>query len=301
MALVLRHFVAQHPHAARLRKRHTRRLDAIRPSLADKVWYYSTLRQQLLIRMRTAGREALEALRPHWPRVTDAPPHTIRFEVARARAKLRGVGSFAAHVSTKFAGKVLNTVDDKLAAAVKRNVGVEIRQALTESGPISTEVDRVRRENVELITSIPEQYFDDLEDRLGKGWEAGASWETMVSDVMEIGDVAERRAAFIARDQTNKANAGFNRVRQQNLGINRAEWQTAGDGNVRETHAEMEGEIFDWDEAPLVGDEHLFPGEDYNCRCVGAPVLDLDEFQDEGPDVSEVDEDDVDFGDELAN
>ncbi|MES2339312.1 MAG: phage minor head protein [Pseudomonadota bacterium] len=286
MALVLRHFVAQHPHAGRLRKRRDRRLAAIKPSSADRIWYAQTLSRHVITRLRTAGVDVLEALRPHWPMVRDAAPPTIKHEIAKARGRLEGMKSFAVSVSSDFAKRAVANVDDKLSSAIKGNLGVDIRRNLMEHGPILTEMQRAQRENVELITSIPEQYFDELEERLAEGWNAGASWTSMVDDVARIGEVAENRAAFIARDQTNKANAAFNRVRQTGLGIKRAEWQTAGDGLVRDTHAEMEGKTFEWDDPPLVGDDYLLPGEDYNCRCTGAPIVDLDELPE--PDLAEV-------------
>lgn len=44
-------------------------------------------------------------------------------------------------------------------------------------------------------------------------------------------------------------------------------WRTVGDDKVRETHAERDGCIFSWDDAPEGG----HPGEDYNCRCTAEP------------------------------
>ena len=44
-------------------------------------------------------------------------------------------------------------------------------------------------------------------------------------------------------------------------------WRTVGDDKVREAHAERDGCIFSWDDAPEGG----HPGEDYNCRCTAEP------------------------------
>jgi hypothetical protein len=40
-------------------------------------------------------------------------------------------------------------------------------------------------------------------------------------------------------------------------------WRTVGDGKVRSSHAEREGEVFSWDNPPDGG----HPGEAPNCRC----------------------------------
>ena len=46
-------------------------------------------------------------------------------------------------------------------------------------------------------------------------------------------------------------------------------WRTVGDDKVRDSHAEREGCIFSWDDAPEGG----HPGEDYNCRCIAEPYV----------------------------
>ena len=42
-------------------------------------------------------------------------------------------------------------------------------------------------------------------------------------------------------------------------------WRCVGDGKVRSSHADRDGQIFSWNEAPEGG----HPGEEYNCRCIG--------------------------------
>jgi SPP1 gp7 family putative phage head morphogenesis protein len=45
-------------------------------------------------------------------------------------------------------------------------------------------------------------------------------------------------------------------------------WRTAGDDNVRPSHAANEGRIFSWGNSPSTG----HPGEEVNCRCTAEPV-----------------------------
>jgi SPP1 gp7 family putative phage head morphogenesis protein len=306
----LRNFVQQvHPRFNALRARRDRRLNAIKPSAANRIAYYQALDHHILTRLRTAGIDVAHALRNHWPppapatdalRVHDETtkkvprPHEVTRAVAIARHSFPAVGGFAVELATKVVKRNLDTVDDRLSASIERSMpGIDIRRHLMLNGTILTEMHRVQRENVELITSIVPDHFDRLEDAISEVWNAGKRWEELAPDIQEIGGVTERRAEFIARDQTSKTNSAFNRVRQVGLGIERYEWQTADDGDVRESHAELEGTIQRWDDPPDVDGEPSNPGEPYNCRCAASPLLDLDDDapEDVGPDEEETDED----------
>lgn len=66
---------------------------------------------------------------------------------------------------------------------------------------------------------------------------------------------------------------------QTDAGVASAMWHSQLDSHVRETHRALDGEVFQWDDAPLKavdsdsGDD-CFPGDDYGCRCTADPVTD---------------------------
>jgi SPP1 gp7 family putative phage head morphogenesis protein len=312
MSFALRHFVQQvHPRPLSLRARRDRRLNAIKPSAANRIAYYQALDHHILTRLRTAGIDVAHALRNHWPppapatdtlRANDETtkkvprPHEVTRAVAIARHSFPAVGGFAIELATKVVKRNLDTVDDRLSASIERSMpGIDIRRHLMLDGPILTEMHRVQRENVELITSIEPEFFDRLEDSISESWNTGERWEELAPRIREIGGITERRSELIARDQTGSMNAAFNRVRQTSLGIERYEWQTADDGDVRPAHQELEGTIQRWDDPPTDDDGDTGPpGEiSINCRCVASPLLDLDDDapEDVGPDEEETDED----------
>jgi SPP1 gp7 family putative phage head morphogenesis protein len=123
---------------------------------------------------------------------------------------------------------------------------------------------------VALIKSIPQQYFGDIEKRITAGVRSGTRWEDLAQELQDRYDVSESRAALIARDQVGKFYGELNEVRQTALGVKSFIWRTANDERVREEHADLEGETFDWDTPPSEG----IPGEAVNCRCFAEPVLD---------------------------
>lgn len=301
------HFAGALPRANRLRKRRDRHLRAVRPNYRNELWYRSQLKA-IVDQLRAAGADVVSALRALWPgdvetgdrrRATDkrrvAGP--VGEHVAAAREKFRNIGGVAVEIAVGthsrdgLIKRNLDAVDERLAATVKRSVGIEIRQALTAHGPVAEEMDRATEANVALITSIPEQYFDSVQDAVSDAWTGGDGIDDLADAIEHIGDVTESRAALIARDQTSKMNSAFNRVRQTSIGIERYEWQTAEDEYVRDSHDALDGRAFSWDDPPTVDGEVANPGEPINCRCVASPLLDLDDDSLAGAAALESDED----------
>lgn len=61
----------------------------------------------------------------------------------------------------------------------------------------------------------------------------------------------------------------MNELRQRALGIEQYVWRSRDDARVRDSHADYDDRIFDWDTAPEGG----HPGQAYNCRCHAEPFL----------------------------
>ncbi len=88
--------------------------------------------------------------------------------------------------------------------------------------------------------------------------------------------VSQARADLIARDQTLKLAGDLTHIRQTQAGITSYVWTTSGDERVREEHAVLDGETFEWRSPPEVG----HPGQDFNCRCTAYPIV--PGFEEEG-------------------
>ncbi len=127
------------------------------------------------------------------------------------------------------------------------------------------------QENVALITSIPSRYFDEIESTVIRQFRQGKRAEEVADKLQERYDVSESRAALIARDQIGKFNGELTQVRQTNLGIERYIWRTSRDERVRESHQELEGEVFDWVGGRQPPEGH--PGMPIQCRCTAEPYL----------------------------
>lgn len=157
-----------------------------------------------------------------------------------------------------------------------KRAGFDIRMQLTPSQKLilRTKV----QENVSLIKSIQQDYHKDVEGIVLRSFAAGRDLKTMSDEIRSKGDVSKRRAAFIARDQSNKATAQMNAARQRELGIDRAVWIHSSAGKEpRPKHVTAGRERWEFD--PNVGIDFgdgfgfVRPGEAINCRCISRSII----------------------------
>ncbi len=135
---------------------------------------------------------------------------------------------------------------------------------------LAVETSSFVRENVALVKSIEGQSLTQVEGIVQRGVRSGIRAETISSQISDQLGVAGRRADLIARDQVGKFNGQLTELRQEELGVDKFRWVTAGDERVRPEHAMLDGQIFEWKNPPSEG----IPGESVMCRCYAEPVLD---------------------------
>lgn len=131
-------------------------------------------------------------------------------------------------------------------------------------------------ENISLIKSIPERYFQQVEGIVMRSYSSGRDLETMVAELKALYPAAAHRAELIARDQSNKANAVVNSARQMELGITRAKWMHSHAGkNPRPDHVAANGKEYDIAQGCLISGKYIQPGEEINCRCTSRPIIEV--------------------------
>lgn len=203
------------------------------------------------------------------PYVLDASSERARGVVERiAEQVLRDVSpAQLENLARRIAGRASEHQKEQLRRQVRAAVGVDpIQQEPKRLGAL---VDAFVHENVALVRSIPRDLLGDLEKVVARGVRSGQRHEEIAKVIEERFDVAENRAALIARDQVGKFIGELNKARQEALGIEGYVWRTVGDNRVRDEHDEREGESFSWDDPPEDG----HPGEAVNCRCWPEPDL----------------------------
>lgn len=135
---------------------------------------------------------------------------------------------------------------------------------------LGQEIKAFTKTNVELIKSIPEQYFQRIERQVTRAAQTGTLGSDLTKIIAKEYDVSANRARLIARDQVSKFNSDLTKTRQLSVGVKKYEWSTSNDERVRPSHEEKEGKKFFWDDPPS---DTGNPGEDINCRCVALPIF----------------------------
>lgn len=142
-------------------------------------------------------------------------------------------------------------------------------------------------ENVNLIKSIPDQYFNRISESVMRAISGNSSIAQLQDEIGHYNGITRRRAQLIATDQTRKAFTNVTLRQMQDLKIKKFKWlHTGGSREPRHYHLAtypigLNGGIFSMDRPPIIDKRtgvRGFPAQLPNCKCVMAPVVDLDDF-----------------------
>lgn len=86
----------------------------------------------------------------------------------------------------------------------------------------------------------------------------------------------QRKARFLARNESAIATTSYLQAKYREEGFTHFKWVTNLDGRERKTHRELNGEVFSFDNPPIIDErtgQRGLPAETYNCRCLMSPVI----------------------------
>lgn len=136
-------------------------------------------------------------------------------------------------------------------------------------------------ENISLIKSIPSDYMKQINGAVTRAIVSGGDLKLLAKELKKYDGMTERRAKNIATDQVRKTYNAINKQRMQAVGIKQFMWLHSGGGqNPREDHIEMDGNIYSFDDLPVIDKktgERGVPGQAINCRCTMKPIYEFDE------------------------
>jgi SPP1 gp7 family putative phage head morphogenesis protein len=162
----------------------------------------------------------------------------------------------------RFTRQQARAMDRGASGALKRSIRRVHGISVTQS-PEVTEgmIDAWVFDNVELIGSVDERYFADVERVLAEGLETGRTTRQLTADVERRFEVSQSRARLIVRDQLGTLNSQITQARQTELGVESYIWRDSGDERVRPTHEDFNGQTFTWADGSPEG----HPGEPIQC------------------------------------
>lgn len=177
------------------------------------------------------------------------------------------------------------SIAERFAASGMKHTDSSFKQALKDAGftvefkvtPLMRDaMNATIQENISLIKSIPQQYLTDVEGIVMRGYTAGRDLHAISAELQERYGVTKRRAALIARDQSNKLTATVTQARRVDMGLYEAIWVHSGAGkHPRPSHlkAGREKRKFDVRQGCLIEGEYILPGQKINCRCSSKTIL----------------------------
>lgn len=206
----------------------------------------------------------------------ELPVETLRRAIrALTRRWTARFNDLAGDLASYFAQSVSQRSDAALKAALKKG-GFTVDWTMTRAQ--RDVVNSVVHENVSLIKSIAQQHLGKVEGAVMRSVQTGRDLGQLTKDLQEQFGVTKRRAAFIARDQSNKATASLTRARQIEIGVEQAIWVHSGGGkHPRPSHEKAGRDKVQYDVSKGWYDpdekKYILPGELINCRCVSRAVV----------------------------
>ena len=80
----------------------------------------------------------------------------------------------------------------------------------------------------------------------------------------------------MARNESAIATTSYLEAKNKEEGMTEFRWHTNIDGRERPLHKELHGQIFRFDNPPIIDErtgEKGLPAQTYNCRCTFSPVI----------------------------
>jgi len=251
--------------------------DAQRPTAIEQT--YATMLARVLVQLDDVVREALPTLRADAADGSAGPPRPINPKATKGLLRQLEVVLERATVRRALIGD-LDTIADRVSTfsreqlrrQVKASIGIDLVAAEPALAP---QIKTFRDESLSLITSQAKAKVDRIREIL-----TDAGTRTRVEDIaariQEETGSTPARSALIARDQVLKLNNSVTAARHQAAGITEYTWRTSRDQRVRPGHRALEGKRFTYGDPPVVDTKSgrtAEPGQDYQCRCTGSPVL----------------------------
>lgn len=255
-----------------------KKLRAIRPNKGIEMDYRKKLAALIARMQKETQREILRAYQGEEAQIAaDAVPANVLYRLARGlRDKYQKLfNKKARSLSLWFVNSVDRYTEVALKGALRHYQSEKFQQELSDLGllhdfkrtpALTNAVQSFVHENVNLIKSIPEKYFTEVEGMVMRGIRDGKPFNWVNDEMAKRYGITTRRAVMIARDQNHKATEQLNRTRQLGLGVKRGMWQHAtGVKEPRHSHEQANGKIFDLDKGLKIDGDYIFPGEKINC------------------------------------
>ena len=127
------------------------------------------------------------------------------------------------------------------------------------------------------IKNWTEEQIVKMRNEVSQMANVGKSVKTITEYIQKEFGISQRHAKFLARNESAIATSSYLSAKYQAEGFVKFKWHTIVDGRERELHKQLNGQIFRFDDPPIIDErtgQKGLPAQTYNCRCTFSPVID---------------------------
>jgi SPP1 gp7 family putative phage head morphogenesis protein len=202
---------------------------------------------------------------------------TIFMKLAK-RAKARLTKRFSNARLDKEVKRILTSIDNvnsqSFYSGVESITGISSKTIAQQAG-VSPQINALIIETQEWVRKLRDDNLSYFTNNTLRVMAEGRSLSDVVAEYDKETSKRKGNAQLIARTQTANFNGLSSKIRAQKLGITEAVWETSKDERVRHSHAARQGKTYLLSEGlySSTDGKTLYPGTDYNCRCVQRYII----------------------------
>ena len=154
--------------------------------------------------------------------------------------------------------------------------GIQINQTIPRT--IKQTINSNILQQLSLIKSIPQEIINKYEMVLYNSINS-FDLQALEKQFKQIGNISNKRAKMIARDQVGKALENYSSARSKDLGFDYYVWNTSRDERVSKGkggHIHLDKRIYRYDTPSAIIDSYGnkgHTGQRVNCRCIQTPLI----------------------------
>jgi SPP1 gp7 family putative phage head morphogenesis protein len=157
-------------------------------------------------------------------------------------------------------------------------LGIDLESALKREN-LKDFANIAIKNQVDLIKSISDEYFDKVEKITLNGMLNGTEWTELGKQIQKATGATAKRAKTIARSQVIMINSNLTKKRATDAGFEFGRWLkpkkvATKDYTPRKSHNDASGKLFKLSDGLMIDGKPTWPGQDYGCRCLYEIVVD---------------------------
>ena len=168
---------------------------------------------------------------------------------------------------SKVFDNVLGSVNKQLKIGIDPVISQQVQEAVAINYSSNLELVIQKFINEEVI---------ELRQLIQDNVLAGRRSSSVQKIIQQRFKVSQSKAKFLASQETRLLQSEYSQQKYKEIGVQRYKWSTSKDIAVRSSHAKLDGQMFYFDNPPIVDEKtgrQDNPGKDFGCRCVAIPVF----------------------------